>query len=101
MIVNVHLIPFFGEIKLKDLRPIHIEEYQTTKLKNGRIDGKGGLSARTVSYHIIVLSKALQHSVDVDQLIPRNVAKLVKKPSYETPDFNPTFIEGVIKLLKD
>lgn len=101
MIVNVHLMPFFGEIKLKDLKPIHIEEYQTIKLKNGRFDEKGGLSARTVSYHVTIFSKALQHAVDVDQLIPRNVAKLVKKPSYETPDFDPAFIEGVIKLLKE
>lgn len=99
--VEKHLIPYFGNIKLKDLKPIQIETYISQKLQNGRTDGSGGLAARTVEYHLVIFQKALQHAVDVDEIIYRNVAKVVKAPSYEEPEFSPTFIDDVIKLLRE
>lgn len=51
VIIGHHIIPEIGKIKLQKLLPIHIQEYYTKMLKEGRHDGKGGLSAKTVLYH--------------------------------------------------
>ncbi|MFW6009124.1 MAG: N-terminal phage integrase SAM-like domain-containing protein, partial [archaeon] len=52
MIINVHLIPALGKLKLDELKPIHIKSYFNHKKKKGRSDGKkGGLSQKTLLQH--------------------------------------------------
>lgn len=43
---------------------------------SGRINGRGGLSARTVQYHNRILFEALKHAVRMGLLV-RNVAEAV------------------------
>ena len=62
-IVRCHLIPQLGGIRLKKLLPAHLQEYYANALIQGRRDGKGGLSARTVQHHHRVLSEALSYAV--------------------------------------
>ena len=78
-IVRCHLIPKLGRIALTKLQPANLQEYYAEALLNGRSDGKGGLSARTVQHHHRVLSKALSHAVKWG-LIARNVATAVDPP---------------------
>jgi integrase len=78
-IIERHLIPALGRVSLVDLQAQHIQSYCAEKLSNGRTDGKGGLSARSVVYHHRILSKALDYAVKMG-LVVRNVAKVVEPP---------------------
>jgi integrase len=78
-IVGRHLIPGLGRISLVDLQAQNIQGYYAKKLSDGRADGKGGLSARSVVYHHRILSKALDYAVKMG-LVVRNVAKVVEPP---------------------
>ena len=77
--VEAHIIPSIGKIQLQKLQPIHIQKFYKQKLENGRVDGKGGLSAKSVIYIHRVLRKALEQAVRL-QLIPRNAADAVDPP---------------------
>jgi len=78
-IIECHIIPALGRIPLVELQPQHIQSYYAKKLANGRADGKGGLSARSVVYHHRILSKALDYAVKMG-LVIRNMAKVVEPP---------------------
>jgi integrase len=83
--VNIegHIIPSIGNIPLQKLQPIHIQQFYRSKLENGRLDDKGGLSAKSVLYIHRVLRKALSNALKM-QLIPRNVADAVELPKAKT-----------------
>jgi integrase len=78
-IVERHLVPALGRISLVDLEVQNIQGYYARKLLEGRADGKGGLSARSVVYHHRILSKALDYAVKMG-LVVRNVARVVEPP---------------------
>lgn len=71
-IVNHHISPAVGRIKLKDLRPDQIQVFYNQNLKNGT-------SARTVRMIHSVLHCALNHAVKMG-LISRNPSDAVTKP---------------------
>ena len=62
-IIRRHLIPAFGAQVLAKLHPLHIQSHYTEALESGRLDGKGGLSARTVLHHHRILHEALKQAV--------------------------------------
>lgn len=78
-IIDDRLIPAIGHHLLGKLRPLDVQGAYTAWMANGRVDGKGGLSARTALHHHRVLREALQHAVRW-QLVPRNVADAVDPP---------------------
>ena len=78
-IVNRYLIPALGGISLCELQPRHLEKYYADALSHGRLDGKGGLSPRTVLHQHRLLSQALSHAVKQGLLV-RNVAGAVVAP---------------------
>ncbi len=71
-VVNCHIIPALGRLKLKALTPAHARSLYREKLETG-------LSPRTVQYVHVTLHKALKQAV-MDGLLPRNVADAVKAP---------------------
>ena len=71
-VVNNHIVPALGRLKLKALTPAHARSLYREKLDSG-------LSPRTVQYVHVTLHKALKQAV-MDGLIPRNVADAVKAP---------------------
>lgn len=80
-IIVHHLIPTFGSLRLRDLRPAHIQEqYGRAQAAGGRVDGGPiGLSAQTVLNHHRLLREALSHAVEW-QLLAVNPADAVKPP---------------------
>lgn len=62
-IIDKHLIPKLGNYIISDLKPFDVQEYVREAKKNGRLDGRGGLSLRTVEYHITILRNALSQAV--------------------------------------
>jgi len=77
--IEKHIKPVLGHVKLEKLMLGHLQAFYSNKLKNGRLNGKGGLSKRTiVIMHKMIhcsLAKALKW-----QLVVRNVADNVEIP---------------------
>ena len=97
--VRCHLIPALGAIPLTHLQPQQLQNYYAHALSHGRIDGKGGLSARTVQYHHRILSEALNHAVKIGLLV-RNVAKVADPPHPERRNMATLALEDIPKFLK-
>lgn len=97
-IVNKHLIPGLGNIPLFELKPQQLQSYYGKKLIQGRSNGKGGLSARSVLYHHRILSEALRHAVRMGILV-RNVAELVDPPRPEKVIMATLSPEEIVKFL--
>jgi integrase len=70
--VRVHINPALGRIKLKDLRPDHLQSFYSQKISSG-------LSKRTVQLLHVTLRTALKQAVRWG-LVARNVTDLVQAP---------------------
>jgi integrase len=81
-IAKKNLIPLLGAITLTKLRPMQIAAAYTKALADGRRDGKGGLSPRTVHHMHRVLKQALTQAVGW-QLLIRNPVEAVDPPKVE------------------
>ena len=79
--IEPHIVPALGRLKLKDLNPTHVRGFYREKLDSG-------LSAATVRKMHSVLRKALKQAV-LDGLIPRNVCEAVKPPKVERKEIRP------------
>lgn len=73
-IIKNHLIPYIGNTLLKNLTAMQIDNLYAELLQNGRSDGKGGLSQKSVQYTHRVLNESLEHAVK-KQLIYFNPMK--------------------------
>ncbi len=90
-VVNCHIIPALGRLKLKALTPAHARSLYRKKLETG-------LSPRTVQYVHVTLHKALKQAV-MDGLLPRNVADAVKAPQVHKKEVKPMSHTEVAALL--
>jgi len=77
-----NLAPLLGALALPKLQPAHISQAYANALASGRRDGKGGLSARTVTHMHRVLREAFQQAVRW-QMLARNPADAVRPPKVE------------------
>ena len=90
--VEPHIVPALGHLKLKDLTPVHVRGFYREKLDSG-------LSAATVRKMHSILRKALEQAV-LDGLIPRNVCEAVKPPKVERKEITPLDREQAKALLE-
>ena len=82
MIVERHLKPALGRTRLAKLNPMHVQQYETKALQEGRIGSKTALSKRTVLHHHRVLHVALGHAVKTGMAV-RNPLDAVQPPRPE------------------
>ena len=80
--IKNHLKPNLGGIKLNELKGQQVQEVYKKLHKNGRVDGKGGLSPKMVRNIHLTLNKALERAVK-DDLIVKNPLKYVILPRRE------------------
>jgi integrase len=90
--IQPHIVPALGRLKLKDLNSVHVRGFYREKLDSG-------LSAATVRKMHSVLRKALKQAV-LDGLVPRNVCEAVKLPKVERKEINPLDREHTKALLE-
>lgn len=81
IIATRHLMPAIGKVSIQQLTPERIQAYYADKLANGRRDGQGGLSPRTVRHHHRLLHVVLGSAVKW-RILQRNPADLVDPPKY-------------------
>ncbi len=87
-----------GKILLNALTAQHLQKYYSGKILDGRRDGKGGLSPRTVREHHVIIHGALQWAVKMGLLI-RNVADAVDPPRYQQKEMRTFDEDGLTKFL--
>jgi len=90
-LVNNHLKPALGRVKLKKLAPAHIQAFYRDRLD-------AGLSASTVHKMHAILHKALARAV-AWQMVPRNVSEAVEPPQPMTKEMHPLSPADARKLL--
>jgi integrase len=79
MLVSKHIAPALGSTRLQSLTPARLNAFYADLLAGGRVDGKGGLSPKTVRNVHVVLHRALRDAVRWS-LIPRNPAEYADPP---------------------
>jgi integrase len=80
--INSYINPRIGKLALSRLRPVDIAKMYRELTESGGANGEK-LSGRTVAYVGAVLKNALAYAVDVESIIPKNVAKGVPVPKNE------------------
>lgn len=88
-----HIKQYFADkgLKLKDIKPMHLQEYINVKLKE--------VSPNTVCKHLTLLKTAMQDAV-VNDLIKSNPAYKVKPPKKEKPKHDFYTADELIQLLE-
>ena len=81
-LLRKNVVPLIGAVVLTKLKPVVISEAYAKALENGRRDGTGGLSPRTVGHMHRVLRQALGDAVKWEML-HRNPADAVNPPKVE------------------
>ena len=97
--IDRHIIPALGRIPLSELQPSHLQTFYRKAVQNGRLDGEGGLSARSVLHIHRVLYDALAIAVKWG-LVIRNVAQAVDPPRATRKEMRTLDAEGVNRLLE-
>ena len=87
MIIRLHIKPRLGHIALFELTSRDIQSFYTHLIDNGRTDGRGGLSPKTVENIHLVVSSGLTHALKQGLLIrnPLIAVNLIRgdKPEIE------------------
>jgi integrase len=97
-IVDDRLIPALGSARLSELHPLHIQETYSSWLKEGRVDGKGGLSPRTVLHFHKVLYQALEQAVKW-HLLTRNPCRDARAPKPRAPHIITLSVDELVTLI--
>jgi integrase len=79
MNIQRHITPHLGDVPLQNLTADAINSTYGQLHEKGRVDGKGGLSPRSIRYVHVILHHALRDAVRRNR-VPRNVADLADPP---------------------
>lgn len=104
-LANSHIIPYFKHKKtrLQDVKKETLQVYIDEKSKSGRLDNKGGLSAKSLKLHRNILNQTLKEALK-SGLISVNPCQWVKLPQIQRRE--PTFysaeqIEKLLSVIND
>ncbi len=80
-----HVVPVLGGVRLQDLTTVDLNMLWAKLAKSGRLDGKGGLSSRTIRALNHLISQTLVDA-QVQGVVVKNVAVGVTLPAVTRPD---------------
>ena len=100
-----HILPYFDEkkIALANIDCKVLQQYIDLKQRCGRLDGKGGLSPKSLRAHKNIISQALDMAVK-NKLIPSNPFQFVVLPPlvrYESTFYNDKQLKELFAALHD
>ncbi len=98
-LMDHQVIPYIGAVPIAKLRPLHVQQLYARLRAEGRADGKGGLSPRTLLHVHRVLSEALRQAVRW-QIVSRNVCEAVEAPQARGKEIRPPSPEETRRLLE-
>jgi integrase len=97
-IVQNHVLPAISHMRLRELKPAHIQELYSSAKRAGRKDGKGGLSSRTVHHVHRVLTNAFNAGVKW-QLLANNPVRAATPPRPERKEMVALTQQQSLRLL--
>ncbi len=100
--VERHVSPLIGGLQLQKLTTNQLQVFFNEKRMNGRIDGKGGLSPKTIRNMYNMLHEALQQAV-INKILSVNVSEGVVLPSREEKEiivFKPDEQRAIIEAAR-
>ena len=99
-LANSHIIPYFKQKKtrLQDVKKETLQAYIDEKSKSGRLDNKGGLSAKSLKLHRNILNQTLKEALK-SGLISVNPCQWVKLPQIQRREQTFYTAEQIEKLL--
>ena len=105
VLADGHILPYFDERKTPLVKVDHkvIQRYIDCKHQNGRLDGKGGLSPRSLKLHKNIINQTLKLAVQ-NKLIPSNPCEFVTLPQstrYESTFYNDRQLQELFTALRD
>lgn len=77
--IERHIKPTIGNVKLCDLNPMMLQRFYQEKFRNGKLDGSGGLSPKTMHNLHTMIHTGLDKAYKIGY-INRNVSDLVTPP---------------------
>ena len=81
-LVSTHISPALGKYNVEKIGTQMIEQYISHLLKEGRLDGKGGLSPKSVSDILTIIKRSFVYAKDNDYNVICKIEKVsVKKAS--------------------
>lgn len=78
-LIDVHIIPELGNIKMNQLTASMVNDFLAEKLRTGRLDGQGGLSASYVQSIMLIINASINYAAS-EQLCSTLNAKIHKPP---------------------
>jgi len=94
--VHNHIIPYFQNTKAKQINNEIINNFIKEKIANGRLDGKGGLSPKSINGIVIILKEVIQYGAD-NKHIPE-MPTAFKKPKVAVQLINVLSVQEQNKL---
>ena len=85
-LIERHIRPFFERITITSITPALINEFSLSKMKEGRMDGKGGLSSSYVRTMVIIICSVMEYAIANNLCDP--LPKQTKKPVPEKKVIN-------------
>jgi len=80
-IINNHIIPAMGKMSVNMVSTEYLNKFTSEKINNGRLDGKGGLSAKTVQNIVGVIKSAFKYAEKIYGI--KNPAAFITMPKTE------------------
>lgn len=93
LIAENHLIPYFGRKKIGSITETDIQEYITHLYNEGRLDGAGGITVKSIRDIILVLRLSLHYAYK-ERIVPLLNWDLIEYPK-------DTGIKKVVSLSKE
>lgn len=78
--IQRHIVPEFGKVPINRLSSVELQLFLNRKLESGRVDGKGGLSPKTVKDLYTILCTALKQA-QINNVIDKNPCINIKLPT--------------------
>lgn len=101
-LIEKHVKPNLGNLTLSRLNTQIVEDFITEQLKNGRLDGRGGLSPKTVTDILTVIKSTIEYARYNNYNIVCNLKKLsIKKKDKEMRVLTQAEQTALIKTLTD
>lgn len=87
-LMETHIIPELGEIKVSKISTLVVNDFLNRKLQNGRLDRKGGLSPSYVRSMMLIINSALEFAVHEQMCKPLH-----------TPIYKPSLVKKELQIL--
>lgn len=85
--ISRHICPVIGDYLLNEINDAVLQTYVNMKHDHGRLDGKGGLSSKTLKEHITVLKLAFKRAIHLG-IVSYDPCRYIEYPREEKKEIN-------------